>query len=118
MDRCSQHDETMEEIKAIVKTINDCAKDKASSERTLEHLAEVIGEIKDEVKETRRMIGQFNVNLTERATWGAHDKLRDEMYKMGDDLRKYIIKVFSLGISFAGVLFGIVQWVLSVANGG
>ena len=109
---CDHHDE-------IVKCIQHLTTDMATDKVRQENSDKIIVELAGDAKEIKKALQDFTLKATESyATWNAHDKLRQEMREMNEELRRYVIRIFSLGITIAGGIFGLVQWVLTTTYGG
>ncbi len=114
MDKCNYHDETVASVKEISRYIKDCAAEKAAASASMAHLIESVGELKGSMQDLSSKIHDTQIELGKNYTsWHAHTQLRAEMREMGIELRRYVVRMFSVGISVAGLLFGAIQFLLS-----
>lgn len=118
-DKCSRHGDVMESLDAMKIAIQTFSEWRAVDEFKQDQSDRQLTEILTSLKNITESLNEIKVSMNrDYATWKAHDRLKEQVAKQNEDLKKFVMKIFTLGITIAGAVFGFVQWVLSVSEGG
>ncbi len=109
----------VESIKTLEAAVRSMIEWKVGDELRQDQTDKSTEKILEELAGIKQNLHTLTVTMTkDHATWQAHDRLKDRVEVMDTELRKFVMRTFTFGVTIAGAVFGLVQWVLTAVNGG
>ena len=126
MEKCPEHKNMDENVKALKEVVKVFSEWKIEEDTKNNYQKKFMEELKEDNKEIKEELKKINLCLSENYVKKAKSDqleqkidevnrdLNSKLIAQNDELRSYFIKMISISISGAGLIFGIMQWVIQV----